>query len=141
MQDKNTASTKKGAALRRFFACLRHAFFAATAAQPSFAKSKKRTAGSVRPAVNFDLSACSKLTSLLLWLYDTVRICCFCDEAATARLQFKTDSVKLLRFRFHRTLSKNMRPRKGGAYSSKVKKERQVLCGLPLISICQLAQN
>lgn len=62
-------------------------------------KYKKRRV--FRLAVNFDLSACSKLTSLLLWLYDTVRICCFCDEAATARLQFKTDSVKLLRFRFH----------------------------------------
>ena len=39
-------------------------------------------------------SACSKLTSLLLWLYNTVRIWRYCDEAEKLWLQFKTSLVK-----------------------------------------------
>ena len=46
-------------------------------------------------------SACSKLTFLLLWLYNTVRICRFCDETETLRLQLRTGLVKLLRCRFY----------------------------------------
>ena len=46
-------------------------------------------------------SACSKLTFLLLWLYNTVRMCRFCDETETLRLQLRTGLVKLLRCRFY----------------------------------------
>ena len=46
-------------------------------------------------------SACSKLTFLLLWLYNTVRMCQFCDETETLRLQLRTGLVKLLRCRFY----------------------------------------
>ena len=46
-------------------------------------------------------SACSKLTFLLLWLYNTVRMCRFCDETETLRLQLRTGLVKLLRCCFY----------------------------------------
>ena len=46
-------------------------------------------------------SACSKLTFLLLWLYNTVGMCRFCDETETLRLQLRTGLVKLLRCRFY----------------------------------------
>ena len=59
-----------------------------------YCKLRRKKRRVFRLAVNFDLSACSKLTSLLLWLYNTVRIWRYCDEAEKLWLQFKTSLVK-----------------------------------------------